>query len=98
MYKRNIKPIAEFIEKSPPQECTVSTADSENCTIVQKMSPAPSVQGRTGTDQRCLSRCIVIGKIWKSRQNGMVYDPQGLAPTICCGHHAGVEPKIIVYE
>lgn len=43
-------------------------------------------------------KCIVVGQIWKSQQNGMVYDPRGLSPTICVGHHSGVEPKIIEYE
>ena len=37
-------------------------------------------------------------KIWKSHQNGWVYDPQGLCPTLTVGQHSGVEPKIIVYE
>lgn len=43
-------------------------------------------------------RCIVVGFIYKSQQNGQVYDPNGVAPTICVGHHAGVEPRIIVYD
>lgn len=43
-------------------------------------------------------QCIVIGYVWKSSQNGVVYDPCGVSPAICAGHHAGVEPKIIVYE
>lgn len=38
---------------------------------------------------------IVVGQVWRSSQNGMVYDPRGVSPTICVGHHAGVEPKII---
>ena len=41
---------------------------------------------------------IVVGQVWRSSQNGAVYDPRGVSPTICVGHHAGVEPKIIVYE
>jgi len=41
---------------------------------------------------------LVVGQVWKSSQNGAVYNPRGIAPTICVGHHAGVEPKIIVYE
>lgn len=28
----------------------------------------------------------------------MVYDPEGISPCICVGHHSGVEPKIIEYE
>ena len=52
---------------------------------------------RRGTVQQEL-RCIVTGWIWRSRQNGMVYDPEGVAPTLMVGHHSGVEPKIIEYE
>lgn len=37
-------------------------------------------------------------QIWKSRQNGMVYDPEGIAPCLCVGNHSGVEPKIIEIE
>ena len=44
------------------------------------------------------NKCILIGYVYRSRQNGGVYDPQGVAPTICVGCHSGVEPKIIVYE
>ena len=43
-------------------------------------------------------KCLAIGQIWRSKQNGQVYDPEGIAPTICVGNHSGVEPKIIVYE
>jgi hypothetical protein len=43
-------------------------------------------------------RVIVVGQCWQSSQNGQVYDPRGLSPTLVVGHHAGVEPKIIVYE
>lgn len=43
-------------------------------------------------------KVIVVGQVWKSSQNGAVYDTRGVSPTICAGHHAGVEPKIIVYE
>jgi len=43
-------------------------------------------------------KVIVVGQVWRSSQNGQVYDPRGVSPTICVGHHAGVEPKIIVYE
>jgi hypothetical protein len=43
--------------------------------------------------------CVLpVIRIWKSHQNGWVYDPQGLCPTITVGQHSGVEPKIIVYE
>ncbi len=45
-----------------------------------------------------IDRVIIVGQVWKSSQNGAVYNPRGIAPTLCVGHHAGVEPKIIVYE
>lgn len=38
------------------------------------------------------------GKIWKSETNGWVYGTSGVCPTLCCGAHHGVEPKIVVYE
>lgn len=41
---------------------------------------------------------IVAGKVWQSSQNGLVFDPHGISPTICVGCHAGVEPKIIIYK
>ena len=44
------------------------------------------------------TQCIVIGYVWRSSQNGAVYDPRGVAPTICVGQHSGVEPKIIEYK
>ncbi len=44
------------------------------------------------------NKCLILGYVWKSSQNGAVYDPRGIAPTICAGCHSGVEPKIIVYE
>lgn len=43
-------------------------------------------------------RCMIVGQVYRSQQNGNVYDPNGIAPCICVGHHAGVEPRIIVYE
>ena len=27
--------------------------------------------------------------------NGAVYDVGGVSPTLCCGKHSGVEPKIL---
>jgi hypothetical protein len=45
-----------------------------------------------------INKCLIVGYVWKSNQNGAVYDPRGIAPTICAGCHSGVEPKIIVYE
>lgn len=43
-------------------------------------------------------RCFIVGQVWKSSQNGQVYDPMGISPCLTVGNHAGVEPKIIVYE
>lgn len=97
MYKRNVKPIGEFLNSCPPQDDIASTAASANSTIAQAKSVAPSVHGQTETDQPSLSRCLVVGMIWKSRQNGMVYDPDGIAPCLTVGNHGGVEPKIIEY-
>lgn len=43
--------------------------------------------------------CVMkVMRIWQSRQNGMVYDPEGIAPCLCVGNHSGVEPKIIEIE
>ena len=42
-------------------------------------------------------RIIIEGYIWKSQQNGGVYNPDGICPTITCGQHSGCEPKIIEY-
>ena len=82
----------------PPQDDTLSTAATGSSITAQQMLLAPSEQERTETAQPYWSRCIEVGSVWRSRQNGKVYDPQGIAPTICVGHHAGVEPKIIEYE
>ncbi len=35
-----------------------------------------------------------IGRIWKSEANGWVYYRGGISPTLCCGAHNGVQPKI----
>jgi len=41
----------------------------------------------------------VVGQIWKSEANGLVYLRGGLSPALCVGAHSGVSPKIIeVYE
>ena len=53
---------------------------------------------RGGGMERLPLQCTIVGQIWKSRQNGMVYDPMGIAPCLCVGNHSGVEPKIIEYE
>ena len=43
-------------------------------------------------------KIYTLGKIWKSEANGQVYHRGGLSPTLCCGAHNGVQPKVIVYE
>lgn len=58
----------------------------------------PRVSEQPTSDSPRLSKCVIVGKIWKSEQNGLVYDPNGLSPCLTVGHHSGVEPKIIVYE
>ena len=40
------------------------------------------------------AKIYTIGQIWKSEANGQVYHRGGLSPTICCGAHNGVQPKI----
>ncbi len=42
-------------------------------------------------------RIIIEGYIWKSQQNGGVYNSDGICPTITCGQHCGCEPKILEY-
>lgn len=44
-----------------------------------------------------MSKIMVLGYVWKSQQNGAVYDQEGLSPCLNCGCHSGVEPKIMVY-
>lgn len=39
-------------------------------------------------------KIYTIGQIWRSQANGKVYHRGGLSPTICCGQHVGVQPKI----
>ena len=42
---------------------------------------------------------IVSTGNWASPQRGRIYSKEGLSPTLCCGAHSGVEPKIIIiYE
>lgn len=43
-------------------------------------------------------KIIIEGYVWKSQQNGGVFNPIGIAPAICCGQHMGCQPKIIEYE
>lgn len=62
-----------------------------------KVSLANFLNRGGGTEQP-ESRLLIVGSVYKSKVNGVVYDPQGIAPCICVGAHSGVEPKIIVYE
>ena len=41
-------------------------------------------------------KIIIRGYAWKSKQNGAVYDVNGIAPTLTIGMHSGVEP--FIYE
>ena len=43
-------------------------------------------------------KIYAIGKIWKSETNGWVYHRGGVSPTLCCGAHNGVQPKVLVAE
>jgi hypothetical protein len=43
-------------------------------------------------------RIIIEGFVWKSQQNGGVFNPEGISPAVCCGAHTGCQPKIIEYE
>lgn len=47
-----------------------------------------------------MNRIVILGYVWKSQQNGAVYDVGGVSPCLNVGQHSGVEPKImeIVYE
>lgn len=62
-----------------------------------KVSMANFIRGG-GMEQQPLPCCKIVGKVWRSSQNGMVYDPEGVSPCICVGCHSGVEPKIIEYD
>lgn len=43
-------------------------------------------------------KILAAVRVWRSRQNGMAYDTDGIAPCLSVGAHAGCEPKIIEYE
>lgn len=47
-----------------------------------------------------MKNVVIIGYVYKSQQNGAVYDVGGVSPCLCVGCHSGVEPRIleIVYE
>lgn len=99
MYKRNIPPLLEFMATNPPPHDTTSTRDSGSSTTSPARSAARSTRAPTPPGRRSSSRSVLpVWKIWRSHQNGWVYDPQGLAPCLTVGNHSGVEPKIIVYD
>lgn len=64
----------------------------------QQSSLANFVRGGGTERQESSSSVRVVMQIYRSQQNGMVYDPDGIAPCLCVGCHSGVEPKIIEYE
>lgn len=47
-----------------------------------------------------MNKIMIVGYVWKSQQNGAVYDVGGVSPCLNCGCHSGVEPKImeVIYE
>lgn len=45
-----------------------------------------------------MPKITTVLQVWRSRQNGMVYDPNGISPCLSVGDHSGCEPKIIEYE
>ena len=72
------------------------------CRTIKKQYNRSSIANFTrrggGMERQRLPLCVMkVMQIWKSRQNGMVYDPIGIAPCLCVGNHSGVEPKIIEY-
>ena len=66
-------------------------ADLSRASTTRTDSPT-SLEGG-GTEQRALR----LFQIWRSQQNGWVYDPKGLSPCLGVGKHSGVSPKIIIY-
>ena len=59
--------------------------------------PLPYSPIITMLELQYMSKIMVLGYVWKSQQNGAVYDWGGLSPCLNCGCHSGVEPKIMVY-
>ena len=58
---------------------------------------APTISTRVdASNNTYIMEVKVIGKCWESSQNGLVYSTEGVSPTIVCGSHSGVEPKIKV--
>lgn len=65
-------------------------------TTGKRVSPISLGGGKDSESQP--SRVLTIGYVYRSQQNGAVYDPTGVAPCLCAGAHSGVEPRIIVYD
>lgn len=59
--------------------------------------PSQSLLIITMQELQYMSKIMMLGYVWKSQQNGAVYDGGGLSPCLNCGCHSGVEPKIMVY-
>ncbi len=59
--------------------------------------PLPYSPIITMQELQYMLKIMVLGYVWKSQQNGAVYDFWGLSPCLNCGCHSGVEPKIMVY-
>lgn len=60
-----------------------------------------SKTAKTGVQQGCTSSAkrddiVIVGFIWKSQQNGMVYSPFGISGTMTIGQHSGTEPKVLI--
>jgi len=98
MYKRNIGPIGEFLDSCPPQGSTTSMLGSGKSITRAGTWRGLSIHEPTRLAQPSWSRCIRLFQVWRSQQNGWVYDPQGIAPCMTVGQHSGVETKIIEYE
>ena len=55
----------------------------------------PKMKNVLHENQRKVERLF---QIYRSEQNGWVYDVNGVSPTIMVGCHSGVAPMIIDYE
>lgn len=68
--------------------------DTYNQTIYTDFAPTISTRVDASSNTYIME-VKVIGKCWKSSQNGLVYSTEGVSPTIVSGCHSGVEPKIM---
>ena len=85
-----MKDIIDILNPEPDGTCRTIKANYHKVSLANFT--------RRGGMEQPQSSCIVMGRVWKSNQNGIVYDPNGLAPCLTVGAHSGVEPKIVVYE